>query len=335
MQKSVTVPIDDPSQVGEARRVGTELARALGFNDTQLGRASLVATEAAGNIIKHAGSGEVIFRDISDRKTSGLEMLALDRGPGMADVSRCLEDGYSTAGSPGTGLGAVRRLSMQFDLYSVYGKGTALLSQLWPTPDYRPAGGNLNIGVVCLAMERGVPCGDAWAAHVRQHRVLILLADGLGHGPLAARAADEAVRVFSEDSTRGPAEILQAAHGPLRATRGAGVSVAEIDCGERRVRYAGIGNIAGGILDGVASRSFVTLNGTLGHEWQQLREFTYVWPAGGLLVMHTDGLGSRWTLRDYPGLIGRHPSIVAGVLYRDFKRGNDDVTVVVMRDGAD
>ena len=73
----------------------------------------------------------------------------------------------------------------------------------------------------------------------------------------------------------------------------------------------------------------VSYNGTVGHEVRKIREFTYLWPKGGLLVMHSDGLGTQWRLDRYPGLIARHPSLIAGVLYRDFNRGRDDVTVLV------
>jgi hypothetical protein len=157
------------------------------------------------------------------------------------------------------------------------------------------------------------------------------MADGLGHGPLAARAADEAVHVFKENLHAHPIEILEQAHGPLRATRGAGMSVAEISLTDRLLRYAGVGNIAGVILDGRVRRGLATTNGTVGHEVQQFREFTYPWPDGAVLVLHTDGLSARWNLDDYPGLIRRHPALIAGVLYRDFRRTNDDATVLVAR----
>jgi serine phosphatase RsbU (regulator of sigma subunit) len=158
-----------------------------------------------------------------------------------------------------------------------------------------------------------------------------LMADGLGHGPLAARAADEAVRVFRESGHLRPAEILEAAHGTLRATRGASVAIAEITYVDKIVRYAGIGNIAGAVLSATGRRSLVSSNGTLGHELHQLREFSYSWPEDGLLILHSDGLHSRWQLETYPGLIGRHVSLIAGVLYRDFVRGSDDVTVLAAR----
>jgi hypothetical protein len=77
-----------------------------------------------------------------------------------------------------------------------------------------------------------------------------MVADGLGHGPLAAKAAMEAVRVFSECAAGSPGELIEAVHGPLRATRGAAVAVASIDLTRRVMTFAGVGNIAGSVLAG-------------------------------------------------------------------------------------
>jgi hypothetical protein len=76
----------------------------------------------------------------------------------------------------------------------------------------------------------------------------------------------------------------------------------------------------------------VSYNGTVGHEVRKIQEFTYQWPQQGLLVMHSDGLKTQWRLDRYPGLMHKHPSLIAGVLYRDFNRGRDDVTVLVARE---
>jgi hypothetical protein len=120
-------------------------------------------------------------------------------------------------------------------------------------------------------------------------------------------------------------------HERLHAGRGAVAAVAEIDTQRGVLRYAGIGNISGSIWTDEASQSLVSMNGTMGHSAARARDFSYSWSAGALLVMHSDGLATRWSLADYPGLTRKNPSIVAGVLYRDFTRGRDDVTVVVAR----
>jgi hypothetical protein len=127
-------------------------------------------------------------------------------------------------------------------------------------------------------------------------------------------------------------ELLERVHGGLRSTRGAAAAVAVVDRAARSVRFAGLGNIAASVLAGGESRSMVSLGGIVGHEARRIQPFEYPFPAGALLVLHSDGLGSRWTLDRYPGLTTRDPLVVAGVLFRDFVRGTDDATVVAVRD---
>jgi Stage II sporulation protein E (SpoIIE) len=261
--------------------------------------------------------------------------LALDRGPGMADVDRCLTDGFSTAGSPGTGLGAMSRLSGCFEIHSVPGVGTATLARLWQgTGHPSPPHSGPEYGAVSLPLAGEEACGDLWAIEEVRGLTLLLVVDGLGHGPQAAEAAREAVRIFGERASLGLVEIVQAAHAALRSTRGAALAVAELDLGRGEVRYAGVGNIAGSILGAGEDRStsMVSHNGTVGHTIRKVQEFTYPWTPGSLLVMHSDGLATHWQLGRYPGLTSRHPAIVAGTLYRDFRRVRDDVTVVVVRE---
>lgn len=333
MVEPIAVPVGDPSRVGEARRAASAMADVLGFDEAGRGRVALAVTEAATNLVRHGGGGELVLVPGPPSHGDVLDVLALDNGPGM-DVARCLADGYSTAGSSGNGLGAIRRLADAFDLDSAPDRGTALLARFRAGPPPRaPGPGRLEVGAVCLPKPGQPASGDAWAVAEAVGRSLLLVADGLGHGPQAAHAARETVRIFHEAARLGPAGALQAAHAALRATRGAVAAVAEVDPAARSIRFAGVGNIAGAVVaPGGASQSLVSMNGTLGHEARRFQEFTYPWPAGATLVLHSDGLAGHWRLDRYPGLIGRDPSLVAGVLYRDFARGRDDVTVVVARD---
>jgi anti-sigma regulatory factor (Ser/Thr protein kinase) len=309
------------------------IAADLGLDETERGRVALIATEAATNIAKHASTGELLVRAMVRGDAAGVELLALDRGPGMADVTRCLADGYSTAGSPGTGLGAMTRLASEFDIHSTVGAGTALLARVLREGRRGSATSPaFELGAVCLPVAGEAIAGDAWHYLQSEGRTVVLIADGLGHGPLAARAAQEAVKTLSEHGAAAPAALLQHVHTALRGTRGAAVAVAEIRSDERLLRFVGVGNISATILAGDGSRSLVSLNGIVGEQIRRVQVFEYPWPPGARLIMHTDGLTTRWDLRKYPGLAARDPSLIAGVLYRDHTRGRDDVTVVVVRE---
>ena len=339
MTDPVALPILEFSQAGEARRIAMALASRLGFNETERGKVGIVVTEVANNLVQHADDGKLLLQPMTRNDIEGIEILALDKGPGMVNISECLRDGFSTAGTPGNGLGAISRLSALLDIYSVPNAGTALLTHLWasPLPTLQPNGNvspdsNLELGVVCLPKPGEEVSGDAWASEHRDGGSLLIVADGLGHGPQAAQASLEAVRIFRENVHLSPTEIVEAAHAALLSTRGAAVGVAYVDFERQVVRFAGVGNIAGTILSPEGSYSMVSHNGTVGHEVRKIQEFVYQWPRCGLLVMYSDGLGTQWRLDRYAGLAARHPSLIAGVLYRDFNRGRDDVTVLVARE---
>jgi anti-sigma regulatory factor (Ser/Thr protein kinase) len=330
---SAVTRVDDPSAIGEARRTAVALARALDFGDTDRENVSIVATEMATNLVKHGGGGEIVTRLFERAGAAAIELVALDTGPGMSNVAACFADGFSTAGSPGTGLGAISRLATEVDVSTAPGCGTALVARLWSTKSVDRSGPR--IGAVCLPKRGEEACGDAWMFSGDDERAVVMVADGLGHGPLAAAASVAAVEAFRGNVARAPGAILEAAHGALRSTRGAAVAVAEIDFGARAVRFAGVGNIAGAVVALGGSRQMVSHNGTVGAEARRVQEFVYPFPAGARLVLHSDGLGSQWRIESYPGLLRRDPSLVAGTLYRDFARGRDDVTVFVLAESEE
>jgi anti-sigma regulatory factor (Ser/Thr protein kinase) len=325
------VGVTDPSAAAEARRKATALAATLGFDEADVGRVAIVVTEAVTNLIKHAGGGEIHGRAFGKEGDAALEILALDHGPGIDSIDTALRDGYSSAGSAGTGLGAIQRASSEFDVYSTQTAGTAVLAVLRARarrkgadpPRFRVAG--------LSVPKRGEEvCGDAWACRRTGDGLTILVVDGLGHGFGAAEAARTARQLFQEERDGAhPSETLDRLHRGLRPTRGAAAAIARVDPRSDLITYAGVGNIAGVILGGERPQSLVSHNGILGHEVRRLQEFTYPWRAGSTLVLHSDGLTSHWSLDGYPGVIRRHPALIAGLLYRDFRRPHDDVTVVV------
>ncbi|MFH1595165.1 MAG: ATP-binding SpoIIE family protein phosphatase [Pseudomonadota bacterium] len=329
----MNLAITESSQVTEARRLTRALTGDLGFSDVEMGKAALVVTELGGNLVKHAtGGGELIIRPLAWEGVSGIEILSLDKGPGLARVAEALRDGYSSAGTTGTGLGAVKRISSFFDIHSLPGKGSAVLACLWSKllpKDCYPF--RHQIGAVNAAKTGEEISGDDWAVNQQLDRTLILVADGLGHGPLAAEASGTAARIFRENPGLSPAGILELLHGALKSTRGAAVAVADVDETRQEVRFAGVGNISGTILSVAGSRSLVSHNGTLGYEARKIQEMIYPWPKEAILILHSDGMTARWDLESYPGLLKKHPSLIVGVLYRDFKRGSDDITVVAVR----
>lgn len=328
------LPVTDPSQVGDARRLATEIARRVGFDQTDAGRVAIVVTEAATNLVKHGGGGRVVVRALAEDGVPAIDVLAVDAGRGMPNVDACLEDGYSTTGSPGTGLGAIARLSTLFDVYTRPGAGTVVFSRVAARTARATSSPRavLEVGGVMLAHPGEEVCGDGWAVHRRREATTVVLVDGLGHGRPAAEAAAVAVETFERRPELGARPMVEALHSVLRPTRGAAVAVAAVDLDLCRVTFCGIGNIAGVILGGPAPRRLVSHNGIAGHNLTRVQEFEYEWPAGGMLVLNSDGLVTDWSLDRYPGIMRHRPAVIAAVLARDFARGRDDVTVVAARE---
>lgn len=331
MPSQVLIQIDDRSQVGEARRAAVEMAGLLSFEATQAGKIALAVTEAATNIVKHAGHGKILLAPMVRAATVGMELLALDRGPGIANIGASLRDGYSTAGSMGGGLGALSRLSSSFDVYSQPGHGTALRLEVWGTQLTPPPDTEIELGAVCLPKKGEEVAGDGWLLEPSGDYRTVLVVDGLGHGPNATRAARAATDAFAARPEATPGELMRICHGTLAATRGAAGAAARVIATKRQGTFAGIGNISCRVEAAAERRQLVSHSGTLGHVMRRVQEFEFAFPAGALLILHSDGLATRWTSADYPGLAAKHAGLVAGVLYRDHDRGRDDVTVVVLK----
>jgi len=317
------------TDVGVVRRAGQKLAESLGFCDTRAGELALIITEAATNILKHATTGKIHLGPAQSGAAIGIDVLALDKGPGFADLAGSLVDGVSSTGTAGTGLGALRRLADEFDVYSNYGEGSVFFMRLWRNrPPPAPCG--VEVGAVWTPIAGEEACGDGWAVLCDGEGATVLASDGLGHGPDAARASNAAIDALARRGPVGASELVQAAHEALRPTRGAALAAARIDFESDELRFAGVGNISGVVID-ANRRSLVSHNGIVGHNMRKVQEFALPFQAGGLCILHSDGVQTQWDLDKYPGLAGSSAALIAAVLMRDHIRGRDDAMVVVVR----
>ncbi len=319
--------VKDSSNAGEIRRQTAQLSLELNFNQIESEKISIVINEMCSNILKHAKSGEVII----SKDSQSIHLLALDKGPGMSNLVECLKDGYSTQGTQGTGLGAMKRQSTFFDLFTASGKGTVLYSRFTPS-DVQLEDAVLDVGAVMIPYPGENVCGDGWSLlPISSIRQKLLVCDGLGHGLLANAASETAKSAFKAGNERAPLEDISALHNALRSTRGAAIAIADIHLEKEKLDYAGMGNISAGLISRKSVKKLISYNGTAGVQLRKVQAMTYPLEDDWILVMHSDGLGTQWSLSDYPGLQLKHPLIIAGVLYRDFTRKTDDVTVVVVR----
>lgn len=321
LTQTAIVPIRDPSQVAVARRVATEFAKVAELDEQRASAVSVVATELANNLLHHAGGGELFLRYLSP--TGALEIAAVDHGKGMVNVERCLEDGFSTASTPGLGLGAIRRFALRFSAYSIPGRSTVIaarMSEKKAEPDF---------SVICTAIHGETVSGDSWSVSDDGRGFLVV--DGLGHGVFAADASKTAISVFQKHQNSAPQQILELMHAAMRSTRGAAAAIIKINSLTRTIDFAGIGNISCSLLNDGRSQSMVSYNGTLGHQMRKVQQFQYSYQPSDVLLMQSDGLMTQSKLGFPSTLLSQSPSVIAPLLFSEQVRGRDDATLLVNR----
>ena len=332
MSDPLYIDVGDVSQVSAARIATQRLARTLEFDETRAGRVALVVTEALTNVMRHGGGGAFAARPLTQGDAAGIEMLAIDSGQGMADFAHSSTDGVTSGTSPGTGLGAIGRLTDEFDVLTAPRLGTILRMVVWAHPP--AARGAYEVGAILVPKTGETACGDGWSMVEHRDGATFMVVDGLGHGPDASRAAHMALDVLRTNPEASALRLLDLSHARLRPTRGAALAVLRHERSRGEIAFAGVGNIAAAVIEGGTRRAMVSHNGIVGHNMHKSEEYRYPWPRGALLVAHSDGLETQWDLGAFPGAAARHPSLAAAALFRRHSRKRDDVVVLVAREMA-
>jgi anti-sigma regulatory factor (Ser/Thr protein kinase) len=321
--------VEDASAVVACRNAGLAMASRLHFPAARADALALAVTEAASNLHKHARQGALLLSVNRDADAPGIELVTIDSGPGLRDVGAAMQDGHSTAGTLGIGLGAIRRLADFCDLYSVPGHGTALVARFWPVsrepvsrePAIRSAG-------LIRPIAGEVECGDAFGVLRTDDAVTAVLCDGLGHGPLAAAAAAAALAAVLGEPASEPVTLLERAHRRMSGTRGGAVAVVQVS--GPRARFAGLGNVAAFILSAGSRKSMLSVPGIAGYQARAFRQFEYEVPPGAAVILHSDGISSRWEAAAVPGVETKDPLLIAAVLLAEAGIHRDDAGVLVL-----
>jgi anti-sigma regulatory factor (Ser/Thr protein kinase) len=328
---STWLAVQDAGAVGAVRRSATRLGQTLGLGEARLADIAIVASELGSNLYKHADDGHALIRAVRRGGQAGVEIVTMDKGPGMADLDQSIEDGHSTSGTLGIGLGAVARQASEFDAYSRPGTGTVIAAAVWEPP-VPSRGSGFEARGLGRPMSGQEISGDGYASRITGRGTMqLMVCDGLGHGPLAARAAQTAEAAFRSAAEAPPKEVLEHLHRSLVHTRGAVAMVVELDADLQRARFAGLGNISGSIIDQGQRRMMVSQPGIAGHQRPSLRELELPCSPTAVVVLHSDGLHGQWSMDNYPGLASRTPLVVAATLFRDASVRRDDATLMVAK----
>jgi anti-sigma regulatory factor (Ser/Thr protein kinase) len=346
MKSFESISLTQQGDLGQAKRAVRRRAVEIGFGERQLAEIDIAVNEIGSNAVKFGrGTGQLYFAP-SDTclDPPGIEIVYTDKGPGIEDTALAVEDGYTTAGSMGAGLGAIRRMADEFYIYSVvesqtrklylYGRtthGTAIvfrkrLDRESASPDWRALWGAFTRAPAGQSHN-----GDAYLIRHINDRYLLAIVDGLGHGTGAMEASQAAVISIQEHGQEDVEAIVQHVHKALRSTRGAVLGLAAIDSRTGDIEFAGVGNADFRVLSGHGSQRFISMNGTLGSRLERVKVFRDKLPKVATIVMSTDGISERWDPGNYPGLLGLHPLLLCAVVMRDYSRPKDDATIVCGR----
>lgn len=333
VQDVAWLTVEEPAEVGRARRAATALADQLGFTAARGAEIGLAVTEVGTNLLKHATQGVVLIRSVRGEREAAVEIVAVDRGPGISDLDLARQDGQSTTGTLGLGLGAVARLATTCAMTSRPGLGTVLAARFLASAHGRPEWGETVAAGITRPFGGLEVCGDAYAVCRTADRMVLMVCDGSGHGPLAAAASDAAVRVFRDQPLGPPEETIKRVHTALRGTRGGAVAVADIDLVRRSVRFCGLGNIAAAVLADGRKQGMISVPGVAGHQARTIRSFDYALPDRAVVVLHSDGLTERWGADHGSDLIADPPLLIATTLLREAGVRKDDACVLVGKPG--
>jgi anti-sigma regulatory factor (Ser/Thr protein kinase)/serine/threonine protein phosphatase PrpC len=328
----VAVSVEQEQDLGAVGKLAVAAADAQGFDLTDMQRARQVASEMAANVRRSAREGRISVRLVECGEFKGVELVATDHGTGVAVPGSRSASTDATVHAPVGDLGVIARGSDLFDLYAAPGRGTVMMSRLWGARAVPATGDRFLVGSMLEPIAGEEVSGDGWAVEQSGNRVVALVADGLGHGVVAAAASEAAVTAFRRRYRESVEDIVGYIHRALRGTRGAAIAVAEIDSEVGRLRLCGIGNITARLLVGGAEKNLISHFGIAGYQTPRIRAYQETWEDEALLVMHSDGLSSSWDLSRYPGLLGHQPQLVAATVMRDAVRANDDALVLVLRD---
>lgn len=330
--KQVAFDLKDRSLIPIIKKEAARFAQRAGISARRIAELDIVITEIATNLIKHAGGGEIILRLINETDLSGVEIISIDSGPGMADPGRMVEDGVSTTGTLGQGLGAIRRMTDQFQIYSTPGWGTVLLVRLWRDEAAKTNGSRFGIYPVVLPKPGEEHCGDVYAWKANPYFIKVMLSDGLGHGILAQHASEKAAEAFQKSVFNTPHQILMDIHHNIKGTRGLVATVAVYDLSAKTWQFCGVGNISTRMQDAISSKTYLPYNGIVGVNMpRQLESQTVKAEPGRHLIMCSDGISSRWDASQHIGAFRCDQSILASVIYKDFARHTDDTSIVIVK----
>ena len=329
----VAFKADDRSYFAILKKEIHSIAVGANFPDAKVGELDIIVAELVSNLVKHAGGGQLLVKLTEESGVQGIELISIDDGPGMTDVSRMVADGVSTKNTLGQGLGAMKRLSDVFQVYSQKDWGTIILIRLYKEslPRFKKTPAE-EIRSVEVSKPGETSCGDGFYFTTTKDHIKIFLGDGLGHGPEAARAVMEAGKAFLDCTDTDPKEIIGYINSEVKKTRGLVGTVAVFDLRTKKWRICGVGNISTKIMSPANGKNLMAYNGIIGLNVPRTLNCHEVdYEKGQHIIMCSDGIKSKWDTIKYAAIQRYDASVLSAALIKDFARLTDDMSVAVCK----
>jgi anti-sigma regulatory factor (Ser/Thr protein kinase) len=313
----------------EIHRIATE----AGLSAARTNELDLIVAEMTSNLFKYSDDGEILLGVFNKGGSPYIELISIDNGPGMINPTRMMQDGVSTSNTLGHGLGSMKRLSDTFELYSQIGWGTIVLSRVYNEPEMFKPQNKVVMRPIVVSKPGETTSGDGFVYKKTDKYIKMMLADGLGHGPEANKAINEAAAAFKVFPDYSPTETIRFIHTSIKKTRGAVISIIGYDFDQKEWASVGVGNIAVRMMGPAgAFRNHMSYNGIVGHNIPNtMNDQKYAADQYNQVLLCSDGIKTRIDFAKYPLMYKYDQTILAAAIYKDHARRNDDMSVVLAK----
>jgi len=328
----ISFTADDRSYFSLIKKEIHRIATDTGMNPARISELDLIVAEMTSNLFKYSDDGELLMGVFPNGGSPYIELISIDNGPGMINPVRMMQDGVSTTNTLGHGLGSMKRLSDTFELYSQIGWGTIALSRVYSVPEKAKVKNDLVMRPIIIQKPGEKVSGDGFTYKKTDRYLKMMLADGLGHGPEANKAVNEAAAAFKIFPDYSPTETIRFLHNAMKKTRGAVINILGYDFTTKTWTSAGVGNIALRMLGPVNFKNHMSYNGIVGHNIPgTMNDQEYSAEEFNQAMLCSDGIKTRIDMARYPLMYKYDLTVLAAAIYKDHARRNDDMSVVIAK----
>jgi anti-sigma regulatory factor (Ser/Thr protein kinase) len=327
------LPIYDEASVSSARQRVRDIGEGFNLSKELIERVALIASELAHNHLAHARLGYFAVKPVERRGVKGLEVIAADIGPGIGRPAHAFESASLTGDSLGSGLGAVWRIADEVEFDNRLAEGACVIARKFET---RATPLCCEVAIMGKPFPGEAISGDDAVFFQSESEFLAAVSDGLGHGPEARQASTRAIEAVARNRRLDLHRLAITLNSELADTRGCAMSIVRFNKEDRVLESVCFGDVHSHLYRLREAHFFASIPFILGDgdlPQPRIRIETATAETGSVLVMFTDGLKSRTTLKGQLDILRQPAVAIAQYLVENHSRVDDDALVLVARFG--